>query len=83
MKNAFKRALNFVFEVEFFMHNWHFQTQNRFWFNLTKNRHIFSLMAPKDGLEQPTTKGEPVELDVDTFAEVEEAIDRTPVSVRF
>ena len=38
-------------------------------------------MAPKDGLEQPTTGGEPVELDVDTFAEVEEAIDRTPVTV--
>ena len=64
LKNAFKRALNFVFEVEFFMHNWHFQTQNRFWFNLTKNRHIFSLMAPKDGLEQPTTGEDPVEEDI-------------------
>ena len=42
-------------------------------------------MAPKDGLEQPTTREEePVEpFDVEAFAEVEEAIDRTPVSVRF
>ena len=36
--------------------------------NLTKNRHIFSLMAPKDGLEQPTTGEEPVEEDVEPFA---------------
>ena len=38
-------------------------------------------MAPKDGLEQPTTGGEPVEEDAKPFAEVEEAIDRTPVTV--
>ena len=42
-------------------------------------------MAPKDGLEQPTTREEePVKpFDVEAFAVVEEAIDRTPVSVRF
>ena len=38
-------------------------------------------MAPKDGLEQPTTGEEPVEEDVEPFAEVEEAIDRIPVTV--
>ena len=44
-------------------------------------------MAPKDGLEQPTTgEEEPVEegeepFDVEAFAEVEEAVGRTPVTV--
>ena len=52
--------------------------------NLTKNRLNFSLMAPKDGLEQPTTgEEEPVEEDVEPFdekpfAEADE-VGRTPV----
>ena len=35
-------------------------------------------MAPKDGLEQPTTRGKPVEEDEEPFAE---DIGRTPVTV--
>ena len=35
-------------------------------------------MAPKDGLEQPTTGEEPVEEDVEPFAE---DVGRTPVAV--
>ena len=35
-------------------------------------------MAPKDGLEQPTTREEPVEEDVEPFAE---DVGRTPIAV--
>ena len=47
--------------------------------NLTKNRHIFSLLAPKDGLEHPTTGEDTVE----SFAEDDVAISNYDESEEF